>query len=73
MNNALLSKSHRLQSVFNVLLDGKEHTTRDIIRKSGMCAINSIAAELRENGISIDCNRRGDKWFYRMTKKSVSL
>ena len=67
MNNAILSKSIRLQKVFNVLLDGQEHTTMDLIRKSGMCAINSICAELRQNGINIDCQRRGDQWYYKLT------
>jgi hypothetical protein len=67
MNSAILSKSIRLQKVFNILLDGNEHTTRDLIRKSGMCAINSICAELRVNGIKIDCQRRGDRWYYKLS------
>ena len=68
MNSAKLSKSPRLQAVFNVLLDGAEHTTRDLVRKSGRLAINSIAAELRENGIGIDCQRRGNRWYYKLEK-----
>ena len=66
MNNARLSKSLRLQRVFNVLLDGQEHTTRDLIRKAHVCAVNSIAAELRANGIIINCERRADKWYYQL-------
>jgi hypothetical protein len=64
MHSAKLSKSPRLQRVFNVLLDGKPHTTRNIIRKASVCAVNSIIAELRVNGVNIDCRREGDVWKY---------
>ncbi len=37
-------------------------------QKAGVCAVNSIISELRANGYSIDCQRRADKWFYRMNK-----
>ena len=66
MNAAKMSKSERLQRVFNVLLDGLEHTTRDIIRKAHVCAVNSICSELRQNGINIECERRGSKWYYKI-------
>ena len=66
MNAAKMSKSERLQRVFNVLLDGLEHTTRNIIRKAHVCAVNSIISELRYNGANIECERRGSKWFYRL-------
>jgi hypothetical protein len=64
MNSAHLSKSARLQRVRNVLMDGMKHTTRDLIRKAKVCAVNSIISELRENGMHIDCQRVGDRWFY---------
>lgn len=64
MHNAKLSKSDRLQRVFNLLLDGKTHTTRDIIRKASVCAVNSIVAELRVNGVNISCKREGSVWRY---------
>ena len=66
MNSARLSKSPRLQRVFNVLLDGHEHTTRDLIRRANVCAVNSIASELRSNGIIINCERRANKWYYKL-------
>jgi hypothetical protein len=55
----------RLQRVRNVLLDGLRHSTRDLIRRAKVCAVNSIISELRENGMQIDCQRVGDRWFYR--------
>lgn len=64
MNAAKLSKSDRLMRVRNVLMDGMKHTTRDLIRKAKVCAVNSIIAELRANGMQIDCRRVGDRWFY---------
>lgn len=64
MNAAQLTKSARLQRVRNVLMDGMKHTTLDLIEKAHVCAVNSIIAELRENGMQIDCQRVGDRWFY---------
>jgi hypothetical protein len=52
---AKLGNSPRLQRVLAVLLDGQPHTTRDLIREAEVCAVNSIADELRANGIGIDC------------------
>ena len=68
MNAATLEKSDRLQRVFNLLSKGGEYTTLDIIKKAGVCAVNSIISELRENGYQITCQRRANKWFYRMVK-----
>lgn len=64
MNAAHLTRSDRLQRVRNVLMDGMRHTTRDLIRKAKVCAVNSIIAELRANGMQIECQRVGDRWFY---------
>ena len=68
MNAADIDKSERLQKVANLLGRGGEYTTLDIIQKAGVCAVNSIISELRANGYSIDCQRRANKWFYRMNK-----
>jgi predicted transcriptional regulator len=68
MNAANLTKSDRLQRVFKLLSGGGEFTTLEIIQKAGVCAVNSIISELRQNGYQIDCQRRNDKWFYRMNK-----
>ena len=67
MNAAHLSKSDRLQRVFKLLSKGGEYTTLDIIQKASVCAVNSIISELRANGFEINCERRNNKWFYRMT------
>jgi predicted transcriptional regulator len=67
MNAANLTKSDRLQRVFKLLSGGGEFTTLEIIQRAGVCAVNSIISELRQNGYQIDCQRRNDKWFYRMT------
>ncbi|HET7300099.1 MAG TPA: hypothetical protein VFJ01_05545 [Oleiagrimonas sp.] len=66
MHAAHLENSDRLQRVLDVLVDGAEHTTMDLVLEAGVCAVNSIIAELRENGYVIDCQRRGDCWFYRL-------
>ena len=66
MNSARLSKSDRLQRALSVLRDGKFHTTRDLIRKASICAVNSVVAELRANGINITCERRKDLWYYKL-------
>lgn len=68
MHSASVEKSHRLQRVLKVLSDTKPHTTREIIRKASVCAVNSIISELRDNGYKIECQRMGSKWFYWMEK-----
>ena len=54
MHSAKLETSQRLQRTLAVLKQGKA-TTRQIIRKAHVCAVNSIIAELRANGIRIEC------------------
>jgi predicted transcriptional regulator len=67
MNAANMNKSERLQRVYKLLSGGGEYTTLEIIQNAGVCAVNSIISELRQNGYQINCERRADKWFYRMT------
>ena len=69
MNAANIEKSARLGRVLDLLSQGGEFTTLDIIKQAGVCAVNSIVAELRCNGYEINCQRRGDKWFYRLEKQ----
>ena len=61
MHFAKIGSSLRLQKVLNLLKDGIPHTTRDIIDKAGVCAVNSIIAEIRAIGYNIHCKqvRRG--------------
>ena len=54
MHSAKLKTSKRLQRTLRVLRRGKA-TTRQIIRKAHVCAVSSIIAELRANGVKIDC------------------
>lgn len=66
MNYARLDKSERLQRVLKLLKDRKWHTTRTIIKQAHVCAVNSIASELRKNGHPVECKRVGDVWRYRL-------
>ena len=66
MRAAKLTQSDRLQRVLSVLMDYRRHTTRDIIKKAHVCAVNSIISELRANGVRIICERKGNKWFYEL-------
>lgn len=70
MNAATLATSPRLRRVFRVLKDGEEHTTREVIRRARVCAVNSCIAELRANGARIDCRQEVvggvRRWLYRM-------
>lgn len=64
--------SPRLQRVRALLSDGRPHTTREIVRKARVMAVNACVAELRQHGAEIDCRseivggRR--RFFYTMTK-----
>ena len=71
MHAANLSSSPRLRRVLEVLGDGRDHSTLDLISAAQVCAVNSIIAELRANGVAIDCRRDitadGTRiWFYRL-------
>ena len=66
MHAATLDRSSRLRRVRRVLRDHKAHSTMAIIRAARVCAVNSIVAELRQNGLDIRCQRRGDAWYYRL-------
>jgi len=54
MHSARIEKSDRLQRVYTCLLRGPK-TTLQIAQEAGVCAVNSIVEELRDNGIDIDC------------------
>jgi hypothetical protein len=68
MHAASIEKSERLGRVLDLLSQGGEFSTLDIIKLANVCAVNSIVAELRQNGCDIDCQRKGEKWFYRLNK-----
>lgn len=54
---AHLESSSRLQRVRDFLVErgSAGATTMEIIQKAGVCAVNSIAAELRANGLRVRC------------------
>lgn len=66
MNHRNLATSKPLQRVYKLLKSGGEFTTRQIIRKAGVCAVNAIMPELARNGVQYTCERRGNLWYYRM-------
>jgi hypothetical protein len=66
MHAAQITRSERLQRVDRLLADGLPHSTREIIQIAHVCAVNSIVAELRENGRDIGCQRVEDEWFYQL-------
>ena len=77
MNAATLS-SPRLQRVLRLLADGRPHTTRDIVRRARVMAVNACISELRSHGAEIACVRQaaanglGWVWYYTMTKGPVA-
>ena len=70
MNAASLSRSPRLKRVLAVLKRGGWWSTRELLGEAEVCAVNSCVAELRANGIQIECVRRGVReqslFFYRL-------
>ena len=71
MHAAKLESSSRLQRGHELLADGREYTTLDIVVGARVLAVNAVIAELRENGAVIDCRQesrpRGRVWIYCMT------
>lgn len=65
MNAANLSRSERLKRVRRVLSDHKAHSTLEIFKKAKVCAVSSVISELRCNGMDIECERKGMRWYYR--------
>ncbi len=67
-----LATCDRLKAVHALLSDGAEHSTAEIIRAAGVCAVNSVIAELRANGAWIECRQGKDPatgkraWYYRL-------
>lgn len=76
MNSADLNKSPRLRRALGTLEAAAEAgegwmTTRDLIWAAGICAVNSVIAELRDNGCTIETRQvpgvEGRRWEYRLT------
>lgn len=74
MRAARLTKSARLKRALRALqADGGWMSTRELIRRARICAVNSVIAELRENGCDIETKQDTDdkgerRWRYRLKK-----
>ena len=55
MHAARLSHSSRLQRVYAVLSGPGEYSTREIMERAHVCAVNSCISELRHAGAQIEC------------------
>ncbi len=68
MHHARLQHSPRLRRALRVLQRARgEMTTWELSRAAGICAVNSVIAELRENGAEITCRQEvkdGQRRFY---------
>ena len=77
MMHAATMDSPRLQRALAVLRDGRAHTTRDLVVEAHICAVNSVVAELRANGIDISCRQGvdvhgGRVWLYQLANREES-
>jgi hypothetical protein len=71
MTTAKLHKSARLQRVLRLLAeDCEEHSTLDIMTKANVLAVNSCIADLRANGVQIQCRRTKGMGYYKLGKKT---
>lgn len=61
MHAATLDTSERLARVLALLKrrGGRGATTREIIAEAKVCAVNSIVAEIRANGVAVECRYEG--------------
>ena len=71
MHSARIDRSARLQRVLRLLADGRPHSTLDIIQAAQVCAVNSIVAELRDNGIRVGCCRVGRIYYYQLGGRRI--
>jgi hypothetical protein len=75
MMHAAPLSSPRLQRVLRLLRDGRPLTTRQIVRRAHVVAVNAIISELRHHGAEIACrvevlpDGRGRRYYYTMTKE----
>ena len=68
MHAAKIDDSPRLQKVRDFLRRTGGATTLEIVQGCQVCAVNSIIAELRANGLVVDCNAvKGQRGVYRYT------
>lgn len=74
MNAARVKTSRRLQRTLRVLREAGSAglTTRQLMRRANICAVNSVIAELRVNGCEITTRREdapsGKRYTYVLIK-----
>ena len=75
-----VAESKRLQAVLEALRSSEDGlTTREIIARTGTCAVNSVISELRANGFGIECRYMGKSkegmriYNYRLTGVASSV
>lgn len=67
MHAASVDRSARLNRFLGVLADGLWHGTREIIHAAEIMAVNSAAAEVRANGVKVECRCVGrGRYEYRL-------
>lgn len=64
-------RSKRLLNVLKFLCDGRPYESYELAFLSKNVAISATVAELRANGLWIDCYRRGGKYFYQLRHSLV--
>ncbi|MDB5658348.1 MAG: hypothetical protein JWS10_963 [Cypionkella sp.] len=73
--HAAALNSPRLQRALKVLSNGRPHTTRDLVRKARVMAVNAVISELRHHGAEIICTQQfvdgNRRFFYTMTKAPI--
>lgn len=79
MKHRKLGTNATLQRVLKVLRIARSQgdgsiTTMQISKRAKILAVNSVMAELRENGCQISCEQRRDadgkpRWHYRLEKE----
>jgi len=63
---ARYENSERLQRLLQLMLDGRQRTTREISRGAEIEAVNSAACELRGNGFDLECIRKSRPAIYQL-------
>jgi hypothetical protein len=75
MIRAAALTSPRLQRALALLSDGRPHTTRDVVRRARVMAVNAVMSELRHHGAEILCTQQVTngqrRFFYTMTKAPI--
>jgi len=65
--------SPRLQRVLKALRGGQRLSTRAIVRKANVVAVNAVVAELRQHGVEIRCDNEflngKRRFFYTLLKE----